>query len=114
MHPHEQRIPYVKLAEQSRIELDNIRKQSQIDTQRVQINKDTIAKNKQLTHTQASQARTAVANEVMEIVNAVIRRGNDIVTYIDFMEESKLKNYSQMEQEMRHWLDRLKKVCNTK
>ena len=69
-----------------------------------------MATNKKQIGIQATQARTAVANEVVELVNAIIRRGNDIVTCIDSTEETKLKNCGQLEKEMQHWLDRLTKV----
>jgi hypothetical protein len=109
-HPHEQRVPFTKLAQQGRLELENIRKQSQHDFQQVQRMKEMLDKTKQSTHAQASQARTAVANHVLDLVNAIIRRGNDIVTSIDLIEDGKLKHCNQLEQEMRHWLDRLRKV----
>ncbi|CAK5021308.1 unnamed protein product [Meloidogyne enterolobii] len=109
-HPHEQRIAYTKLAERARTELETIRRQSIRDTEKIESLKEKVATNKKQIGIQATQARTAVANEVVELVNAIIRRGNDIVTCIDSTEETKIKNCGQLEKEMQHWLDRLTKI----
>uniref|UniRef100_A0A914C6R4 Uncharacterized protein n=1 Tax=Acrobeloides nanus TaxID=290746 RepID=A0A914C6R4_9BILA len=54
--------------------------------------------------------RTAVASEVVELCNAVIRRGNDIVTAIDMAEDGKMKQYNQLEHEIRIQRDRFVKL----
>ena len=96
MHPHEQRLPYTHLAQQARSDLDNIRRNSKNDTDRLNRLKETISKNKQLIHNQVSQARTAVANEVLELVNAVIRRGNDIGDFSYENKFNKLNSFSEL------------------
>lgn len=54
--------------------------------------------------------RSAVANEIVELCNSVIRRGNDIVTAIDMAEDGKMKQYTQLEHEIRIQRERLTKV----
>ena len=109
--PHQQRLPFTQLAEKARSDLETIRRQSKSDSERIQRFSEQLARNKQQVHQQASQARTAVANEMVEVVNAVLRRGNDIVMHIDKVEDSKMKQFAHLEQEMGNWVDRLKKVC---
>ncbi|KAL7075295.1 hypothetical protein ACQ4LE_005879 [Meloidogyne hapla] len=109
-HPHEQRIAYNKLAERARVELDTIRRQSQRDFEKLERLREKVTQNKAHIGNQATQARTAIANEVVELVNTIIRRGNDIVTCIDLAEETKTKNCGQLEKEMVHWTERLKKI----
>lgn len=58
----------------------------------------------------ASKARTEVAEQVVELCNAVIRRGNDIVTHIDLLEQEKLQKYAAVEQDLKIFVERFKKV----
>ncbi|KAF7638075.1 hypothetical protein Mgra_00002526 [Meloidogyne graminicola] len=110
LYPHEQRFAYDKLAERARNELDTIRRQSQKEFEQLERLKEKISKNKTQISVQANQARSAVANQIVELTNTIIRRGNDIIISIDQTEESKIKNCNQLEQEMRHWTDRLRKI----
>lgn len=58
----------------------------------------------------ASKARTAVASEIVELCNALIRRGNDIVNAIDMAEDSKLKILTKFENDAKFAHEKFRKV----
>lgn len=75
----------------------------------------------------AAKARAVVADEVVELCNEIIRRGNDIVTHIDMyftnkfninlliytllrIEDTHLRHYSQCENELKIQYDKMKRV----
>ncbi|KAH7694718.1 Bromodomain containing protein, partial [Aphelenchoides avenae] len=70
----------------------------------------TIDKNKKALQEVCSQIRMQIAQDVVDLCNAVIRRGNDLVTAIDLAEDAKTKQYTQSETELRIHKDRLSKI----
>ena len=70
---------------QARQSLDAIRVNSNRDQKQFDTLLPIISHNRKLVHDMACRARAAVADEIVELCNALIRRGNDIVTHIDML-----------------------------
>ena len=67
-------------------------------------------KNKAALHEAASKARTAVACEVVDLCNALMRRANDIVTAIDMAEDAKSKTLTRAMSDLKVAQDRFQKI----
>uniref|UniRef100_A0A915DEB7 Uncharacterized protein n=1 Tax=Ditylenchus dipsaci TaxID=166011 RepID=A0A915DEB7_9BILA len=98
------------LADLARQKLNSLKTAQHRDSLGIQKVAPTLAQNKKLVREMAQRARTAVASEVVELCNALMRRGNDIVTAIDMVEDAKLKQYSRTESDLKFAQDRLKKI----
>ncbi|KAL3097816.1 hypothetical protein niasHS_000551 [Heterodera schachtii] len=110
--PHEQRYPFAQLAEQAKLRIQNIRTNSQREMDNAQKILPVLQRNKNFVHEMASKARSAVAEQIVELSNALIRRGNDIVTHIDLFEQEKLQKYETVGNELKHIVDHFKKIEN--
>uniref|UniRef100_A0A914I873 Transcription intermediary factor 1-alpha n=1 Tax=Globodera rostochiensis TaxID=31243 RepID=A0A914I873_GLORO len=108
--PHEQRYPFAQLADQAKQRLQIIRTNSQKEVAKTQKILPVLQRNKKFVHEMASKARSAVANEIVELCNALIRRGNDIVTHIDLFEQEKQQKYESMEYELKRVVDHFAKI----
>lgn len=102
--------PYSSMVELVKQKLDNLIGASNNDILKIQKIIPSLERNKSVIKEMASRARAAVGTEIIELVNALIRRGNDIISAIDQAEENKLYQFSKAENELRITHEKLKKV----
>lgn len=58
----------------------------------------------------AFKARSIVSKQIVELCNALIRRGNDLAISIDLAEDSMLGSFNKLEKEVKFMLEKVKKV----
>lgn len=98
------------MVEVAKQKLNNLIGASDNDASKIQKMIHSLDRNKSVIKEMASQARATVGKEIVELVNTLIRRGNDIITAIDQSEESKLYQFSKAENELKITHEKLKKV----
>lgn len=101
---------YASMVDVARQKLKTLIGASNTDSIRIQKIMPSLERNKCLIREMANRARALVGTEVVELVNAIIRRGNDLITAIDQAEEGKLYQFSKAENEMKITHEKLKKV----
>ncbi|KAI1696158.1 Bromodomain containing protein [Ditylenchus destructor] len=104
------RKSYTNCADVARQKLNTLKTAQQRDSVGLQKLVPILTHNRAMIRDMSTRARTAVAGEIVELCNALIRRGNDIVTAIDMVEDAKLKQYTRAEQDVKVAQDRLKKI----